>query len=116
MSKWKGIIGRGFRSQEFKQYVGTLSFSDWRPQFAVLHKYFGAAARSVWHSAVDETGMRRRLITKTTRAGRRSLVFLAKAANDGNKKRTTLVTTITNETEEAADLQLQQRSSRFSTT
>jgi hypothetical protein len=37
MPVWKGIVGRGFRSAAFKDYVGTLSFTDWRPQFVVVH-------------------------------------------------------------------------------
>jgi hypothetical protein len=37
MANWKGIIGRGFRPQDFGDYVGTVNFTDWRPQFVVLH-------------------------------------------------------------------------------
>jgi len=34
---WKGIVGRGFRPQEFEAHVGSLRFTDWRPQFVVVH-------------------------------------------------------------------------------
>jgi hypothetical protein len=57
MSNWKGIIGRGFRPQEFKDYVGTLSFGDWRPQFIVLHNT-SAPKLSQWHSHPGEERMR----------------------------------------------------------
>jgi hypothetical protein len=56
MPNWKGIIGRGFRPQEFKDYVGTLSFSDWRPQFVVLHNT-SEPRLSQWHSTPGEQRM-----------------------------------------------------------
>jgi len=37
MPAWKGIIGKGFTPDGFKDYVGSLSFRDWRPQFVVVH-------------------------------------------------------------------------------
>ena len=37
MPAWKGIIGKGFTPKGFKDYVGSLSFRDWRPQFVVVH-------------------------------------------------------------------------------
>jgi len=57
MSNWKGIIGRGFRPQEFKDYVGTLTFGDWRPQFVVLHNT-SSPRLSQWHSHPGEERMR----------------------------------------------------------
>src|SRR4051812_43671358 len=57
MPTWKGIVGRGFRSQEFQKYVGTLSFSDWRPQFVVLHNT-SEPRLSQWHSTPGEQRMR----------------------------------------------------------
>ncbi len=57
MPNWKGIIGRGFRAQEFKDYVATLSFSDWRPEFIVLHNT-SAPRLSQWHSHPGEVRMR----------------------------------------------------------
>jgi len=34
---WKGIVNQSFSPDEFAQYVNTLSFSTWQPQFVVLH-------------------------------------------------------------------------------
>jgi hypothetical protein len=49
MPAWKGIVGRGFRPEEFRQYVGTLAFTDWRPRFVVVHNT-SAPRLSQWHS------------------------------------------------------------------
>jgi N-acetylmuramoyl-L-alanine amidase/Putative peptidoglycan binding domain len=57
MPNWKGIIGRGFRAAEFKDYVATLRFTDWRPQFAVVHNT-SAPRLSQWHSHPGEVRMR----------------------------------------------------------
>src|ERR1044071_168093 len=57
MANWKGIVARGFRPQEFKDYVGTLTFSDWRPQFVVLHNT-SSPRLSQWHSHSGEERMR----------------------------------------------------------
>ena len=34
---WKGIVNKSFSPEEFAQYVETLTFGTWRPQFVVLH-------------------------------------------------------------------------------
>ena len=34
---WKGIVGEAFTPETFKEYVNTLDFSDWTPNFIVLH-------------------------------------------------------------------------------
>src|SRR5215831_4247554 len=57
MPNWKGIVGRGFRSQEFQDYVSTLIFSDWRPQFVVVHNT-AAPKLSQWHSTPGEQRMK----------------------------------------------------------
>jgi N-acetylmuramoyl-L-alanine amidase len=57
MASWKGIVGRGFTAEQFKDYVGTLSFSDWRPQFVVLHNT-SEPRLSQWHSTAGEIRMR----------------------------------------------------------
>ncbi len=57
MPNWKGIVGRGFRPQDFRNYVATLSFSDWRPQFVVVHNT-SAPRLSEWHSHPGEERMR----------------------------------------------------------
>jgi hypothetical protein len=49
MAPRKGIVGKGFRSEDFRQYVDSLSFSDWRPQFVVVHNK-SAPRLSQWHS------------------------------------------------------------------
>ena len=49
MVAWKGIVGRGFRPDEFRQYVDDLTFPDWRPQFVVVHNT-SAPRLSQWHS------------------------------------------------------------------
>src|SRR5436190_1904248 len=37
MPAWKGIVGKGFTASDFSQYVTTVTFNAWRPQFVVLH-------------------------------------------------------------------------------
>ena len=37
MPQWKGIVGQGFTPDQFDQYVTTVIFGVWRPQFVVLH-------------------------------------------------------------------------------
>jgi hypothetical protein len=37
MPGWKGIVGKNFSPQEFKEYVQGLSWDEWQPQFIVLH-------------------------------------------------------------------------------
>jgi hypothetical protein len=56
-SRWKGIVGRRFRSQEFEAYVGSLRFTDWRPQFVVVHNT-SEPRLSQWHSTPGEQRMR----------------------------------------------------------
>jgi len=54
---WKGIVGKGFRPDEFRNYVGGLSFSSWRPLFVVLHNT-SAPRLSQWHSVPGEQRMK----------------------------------------------------------
>jgi len=49
MPPWKGIVGEGFKPKEFDNYVRTLNFAAWRPQFVVLHNT-SAPKLSQWHS------------------------------------------------------------------
>jgi hypothetical protein len=37
MGKWKGIIGKSFSAEQFREYVNSLSWGDWTPDFIVLH-------------------------------------------------------------------------------
>jgi hypothetical protein len=56
MSTWKGIIGQGFTPDQFDEYLGTVSFAVWRPQFVVLHNT-GAPKLSDWHSVSGQDRM-----------------------------------------------------------
>jgi hypothetical protein len=49
MVAWKGIVGKGFRPDDFRQYVDDLTLPDWRPQFVVVHNT-SAPRLSQWHS------------------------------------------------------------------
>jgi hypothetical protein len=49
MAAWKGIVGKGFRSDDFRQYVDGVTFASWRPQFVVVHNT-SAPRLSQWHS------------------------------------------------------------------
>jgi hypothetical protein len=53
---WKGIVAKGFSADEFDDYVSTLSFSGWRPQFIVLHNT-AAPTLAQWHSVPGATRM-----------------------------------------------------------
>jgi N-acetylmuramoyl-L-alanine amidase CwlA len=37
MATWKGIVGKGFKAEDFDKYLATIKFNAWRPQFVVLH-------------------------------------------------------------------------------
>lgn len=37
MPGWKGIVRKKFTAADFADYVGTITFNVWRPQFVVLH-------------------------------------------------------------------------------
>lgn len=41
MGKWKGIVGRSFTPEEFRQYVAGLNWGEWLPEFIVLHNTEG---------------------------------------------------------------------------
>jgi hypothetical protein len=50
------IVGKRFTPAEFRQYVETLDFSSWRPQFVVLHNT-SAPRLSQWHDKPGEQRM-----------------------------------------------------------
>ena len=54
---WKGIVGVGFKPDEFDDYVGKLNFGAWRPQFAVLHNT-AAPRLDQWHSTPGQQRMK----------------------------------------------------------
>jgi len=49
MRPWQGIVGVGFSPDAFENYVSTLQFGAWRPQFVVLHNT-AVPQLSEWHS------------------------------------------------------------------
>jgi len=53
MGKWKGIVGTGFTPAEFEDYVRSLKFDSWRPQFVVLHNT-GDPTFAEWHAVPTE--------------------------------------------------------------
>lgn len=53
MPDWKGIVGKGFTGSEFADYVRTLTFNQWRPQFVVVHNT-GDPTFADWHSIPTE--------------------------------------------------------------
>lgn len=57
MAAWKGIVGRGFTAAEFEDYVRTLTFGAWRPQFTVVHNT-GDPRFDEWHSVPGARRMR----------------------------------------------------------
>ncbi|MFL6306140.1 MAG: peptidoglycan recognition family protein [Candidatus Sulfotelmatobacter sp.] len=46
---WKGIVGKGFTSADFDDYVKSLTFGQWRPSFVVLHNT-AVPTFAQWHS------------------------------------------------------------------
>jgi hypothetical protein len=56
MGSWKGIVGKGFYPEDFKEYVAGLSFANWRPSFVVLHNT-GVPTFAQWHNVPGETRM-----------------------------------------------------------
>ncbi|HSS96645.1 MAG TPA: peptidoglycan recognition family protein [Terriglobales bacterium] len=57
MPTWKGIIGRSFTPNTFSDYVTTISFPAWRPQFVVLHNT-AMPKLADWHSLPGEVRMK----------------------------------------------------------
>ncbi len=53
---WQGIIGRGFTTEDFQAYVDGLDFSNWTPEFVVLHNT-DIPRFADWHSEPGEVRM-----------------------------------------------------------
>jgi hypothetical protein len=49
MPAWKGIVGRSFTAPDFIAYLATVTLSNWRPQFVVVHNTF-IPKLSDWHT------------------------------------------------------------------
>jgi hypothetical protein len=56
MSQWKGIVGAGFKPEEFDRYVSQLHFGSWRPQFVVLHNT-AVPTLADWHKTPGKDRM-----------------------------------------------------------
>ncbi len=56
MPAWKGIIGKSFTPDAFADYVATISFPAWRPQFVVLHNT-AVPKLADWHSVLGDVRM-----------------------------------------------------------
>jgi hypothetical protein len=56
MSTWKGIVGRGFTSSQFDDYVRDLAMTDWKPGFVVLHNT-SEPRLADWHKVAPEQRM-----------------------------------------------------------
>jgi hypothetical protein len=54
---WKEIVGEPFSADEFHDYVASLAFDQWRPQFAVLHNT-AVPTLADWHRHPGEVRMR----------------------------------------------------------
>src|SRR5882762_4413250 len=57
MPVWKGIIGKGFTAIDFSEYVKTVAFDTWRPQFIVLHNT-AVPTFAQWHNVSGEQRMK----------------------------------------------------------
>ena len=56
MSAWKGIIGKGFTTTQFGDYIQTVHLKAWRPQFVVLHNTY-IPKLADWHNVPGEQRM-----------------------------------------------------------
>ena len=57
MATWKGIIGKGFSPADFNDYVTSITFPAWRPQFVVLHNT-AVPKLADWHSSPGNVRMK----------------------------------------------------------
>jgi len=53
---WISIVGRGYTTGYFDNYVRTITLNAWHPQFVVLHNT-GAPMLSQWHQVTGEQRM-----------------------------------------------------------
>lgn len=54
---WKGIVGKGFTSADFIDYVFQIKMGVWHPNFVVLHNTY-MPKLSQWHSVPGEQRMK----------------------------------------------------------
>ena len=57
MATWKGIIGKGLSPEDFNDYVASITFPAWRPQFVVLHNT-ALPKLADWHSSPGNVRMK----------------------------------------------------------
>ena len=57
MALWKDIVGRGFSQEDFSAYISTLTLTNWRPQFVVVHNT-SIPRLSEWHAVPGDQRMR----------------------------------------------------------
>jgi N-acetylmuramoyl-L-alanine amidase len=57
MPIWKGIVARGFTSEDFAAYVAGLSFANWMPSFCVVHNTQDPTFAQ-WHDVPGRSRMR----------------------------------------------------------
>src|SRR5438128_8229564 len=57
MPNWKGIVGLGLEPDQFRQYVASLHFTAWRPQFVVLHNT-ALPTLADWHQVSGQQRMK----------------------------------------------------------
>jgi len=56
MPAWKGIVGQGFTANDFQDYLATIEFGAWRPQFVVLHNT-AVPTFADWHKVSGQARM-----------------------------------------------------------
>jgi|SRR5205085_7759315 len=56
MTPWKGVIGKGFTADEFRNYVQTVKLTTWHPQFVVLHNTY-IPKLADWHNVPGKQRM-----------------------------------------------------------
>jgi N-acetylmuramoyl-L-alanine amidase CwlA len=56
MPAWKGIVGQGFTADDFQNYLTTIQFNVWRPQFVVLHNT-AVPTLADWHKVSGQARM-----------------------------------------------------------
>lgn len=57
MTAWKGTIARAFTAPEFSEYVSTIQFASWAPDFVVLHNT-SIPTLAEWHTVPGDQRMR----------------------------------------------------------
>ena len=67
---WKGIVGRNFTPDAFREYVAGLTWGEWQPEFIVLHNTEKPSLASARWLNRDNISATWRSITGIIAAGR----------------------------------------------